>query len=122
MLGGWREEKGTRPFVLFRLIKKRSFNLLCVLDLFFQNAGSQLCLDYLSGPFTLQPGPGHRSARLGLGACCISAEHLLRHCPLHDGRRRATWPEITPLKEKLYGDLAELKTKAAFVTTTGVDV
>ena len=30
-----------------RLIKKRSFNLLCVLDL-FQNAGSQLCLRFFS--------------------------------------------------------------------------
>ena len=46
-VGGWRKEKGTRltqerglprkwpRFVLFRLIEKRSFNLLCVLDLFF---------------------------------------------------------------------------------------
>ena len=42
MPGSWREEKGTKlpglprkfaRFVLFRLIKKRSFNLLCVLDL-----------------------------------------------------------------------------------------
>ena len=32
-------------FVLFRLIKKRSFNLLCVLD-FFQNAGSQPCFRF----------------------------------------------------------------------------
>ena len=35
------------PFVLFRLIKKRSFNLLCVLDLFFRtlavNSLSDLC-------------------------------------------------------------------------------
>ena len=32
-------------FALFRQIKKRSFNLLCVLDL-FQNAGSQLCFRF----------------------------------------------------------------------------
>ena len=45
-VGDWRKEKGTPDcswkrglpwkfarFVLFRLIKKRSFNLLCVLDL-----------------------------------------------------------------------------------------
>ena len=32
-------------FVLFRLIKKLSFNLLCVLDL-FQNSGSQFCFRF----------------------------------------------------------------------------
>ena len=33
-------------FVLFRPVKKHSFNLLCVLDLFFQNSGSKLCLRF----------------------------------------------------------------------------
>ena len=34
-------------FVLFRPIKKRSFDLLRVLDHFFQNAGSQLCFRFM---------------------------------------------------------------------------
>ena len=38
MLGGWQKEK----FVLFCPIKKRSFNLLCVLDLFSERCQSSL--------------------------------------------------------------------------------
>ena len=45
-------------FVLFRPIKKRSFNLLCVLGLFFfvffQNAGSQLCFRFFP-PISFRP-------------------------------------------------------------------
>ena len=35
----------SKPFLLLPE-RQRSFNLLCVLDLFFQNAGSQLCLRF----------------------------------------------------------------------------
>ena len=41
-------------FVLFRPIKKRSFNLLCVLALFFQNAGSQLCFRFFFKCYDIQ--------------------------------------------------------------------
>ena len=30
---------------------------------------------------------------------------LLQHCLLQDALRRTAWPEETPLKEKLHGDL-----------------
>ena len=52
----------------------------------------------------------------------MTTEHLLQHCPLHDGLRVVTWPEITPLREKLYSDRTELKRTAAFVKAAGVDV
>ena len=39
MLGGLREAKGTRLPVSSN--QKHFLNLLCILDLFFQNAGSQ---------------------------------------------------------------------------------
>ena len=41
---------------------------------------------------------------------------------LHDGLKGDTQPENRPLREKLYGDLAELKRTAAFVRATGADV
>ena len=50
----------------------------------------------------------------------MTTEHFLQHCPLHVGLRGDTWPENRPLREKLYGDLAELT--AAFARATGVDV
>ena len=52
----------------------------------------------------------------------MTTEHFLQHCPLHVGLRGDTWPENRPLRERLYGDLAELKRTAAFVTASGVDV
>ena len=52
----------------------------------------------------------------------VTSEHLLQHCPLQDGPRRAALSEEAVLREKLYGDLAELKRTAVFVKVTGVDV
>ena len=58
MPGNCREEKGTRlprrekdyrkfaRFVLFRLIKKRSFNILCVLDIFFSGRWQSTLLKF----------------------------------------------------------------------------
>ena len=48
----------------------------------------------------------------------MTAEHLLQHCRLHDAMRRDMWPEPTPLRDKLYGNLEELRRTAAFVRTT----
>ena len=36
--------------------------------------------------------------------------------------RLAAWPDETPLREKLYGDLAALRKTASFVRAPGVDV
>ena len=51
----------------------------------------------------------------------MTAEHLLQHCQLH-ALRRDMWPELIPLKDKLYGNLEELRTIAAFVRATGISV
>ena len=52
----------------------------------------------------------------------MTAEHLLQHCPLHDATRRDTWLEPTPLRDKLYGNLEELRRTAAFVRATGISI
>ena len=52
----------------------------------------------------------------------VTTEHLIQHCPLHNGLRGDTWPENRPLREKLYGGLAELKRTAAFVRASREDV
>ena len=39
----------------------------------------------------------------------MTAEHLLQHCQLHDAMRRDMWPEPIPLRNKLYGNLEELR-------------
>ena len=51
-----------------------------------------------------------------------TAEHLLQHCQLDDALRRDMWPELKPLRDKLYGSLEELKRTAAFVRATGISV
>ena len=50
------------------------------------------------------------------------ADHLLQNCPLHDAMRRDTWPDPTLLRDKLYGNLEELRRTAAFVRTTGISI
>ena len=50
----------------------------------------------------------------------MTAEHLLQHCRLHDALRRDMWPEPTLQRDKLYGNLEELRRTAAFVRTTGI--
>ena len=54
----------------------------------------------------------------------MTAEHLLQHCRLHDddAMRRDIWPEPTLLRDKLYGNLEELRRTAAFVRTTGISI
>ena len=44
----------------------------------------------------------------------VTAEHLLQHCRLHGAMRRDMWPEPTLLRDKLYGNLEELRRTAAF--------
>ena len=52
----------------------------------------------------------------------MDTAHVLQDCPLQDIPRLAAWPEETPLREKLYDDLAALKKTASFVQTIGVDI
>ena len=45
----------------------------------------------------------------------MTVEHLLQHFRLHDAMSRDMWPEPTLLRDKLYGNLGELRRTAAFV-------
>ena len=44
----------------------------------------------------------------------MTVEHLLQHALSRD-----MWPEPTPLRDKLYSNLEELRRTAAFVRVTG---
>ena len=52
----------------------------------------------------------------------MAAEHLLQHCQLHDAVRRDMWPEPIRLRDKLYGNLAELRRTATFVRAAGFSI
>ena len=52
----------------------------------------------------------------------MTTEHLLQHCRLHDAMRRDMWPELMLLRDKLYGNLEELRRTAAFVKATGISI
>ena len=52
----------------------------------------------------------------------MTSPHLLQECPLHDVIRRETWPEETPLRDKLHGDVLALQRTADFIRATGVAV
>ena len=41
---------------------------------------------------------------------------------LHDATRRDMWPEPALLRDKLYGNLEELRRTAAFLRTTGISI
>ena len=52
----------------------------------------------------------------------MTAEHLLQHCRLHDAMRWDMWPEPMLLRDKLYGNLEELRRTATFVRATGISI
>ena len=52
----------------------------------------------------------------------ITAEHLLQHCQFHDAQRREIWPEPTPLRDKFYSNLEELRRTAAFVQAIDISI
>ena len=52
----------------------------------------------------------------------MTAEHQLQHCRLLGAMRRDMWPEPTLLRDKLYGNLEELRRTAAFVRATGISI
>ena len=64
-------------FVLFYPINKRSFNFLCVLDLLFKNASSQLCLRLLLKVFVMNP-PVFRCVAMLCIACGPNVVATLR--------------------------------------------
>ena len=49
-----------------------------------------------------------------------TTEHLLQSCPLFEALRQRTWPDHTPMVQKLYGSLEDLQRTATFATETGV--
>ena len=84
--------------------------------------------------FRLRPGHNrlnvhmYNKFKVGESELCLcnadimTAEHLLQHCQLHNALRRDMWPEPTLVRNKLYGNLEELKRTAAFVRTTGISI
>ena len=52
----------------------------------------------------------------------MTAEHLLQRCQLHVVLRLDMWPEPMPLRDKLYGNLEELRRTATFLRVTGIFV
>ena len=67
----------------------------------------------------------HNKFKVGESEMCpcnadiMTAEHLLQHC---HALRRDMWPEPTLLRDKVYGNLEELRRTAAFVRATGITV
>ena len=49
-------------------------------------------------------------------------ERLLQQCQLHDTLRRDMWPELIPLRNKLRGNLEELRRIAAFIQAIGISI
>ena len=47
---------------------------------------------------------------------------LEKYYGLHDATRRDMWPEPTLLRDKLYGNLEELRRTAAFLRTTDISI
>ena len=52
----------------------------------------------------------------------MTAEHLLKHCQLHDVLRQNMCLEPIPLRDKFYGELEELRRTAGFVRMTGISI
>ena len=49
-------------------------------------------------------------------------EHVLQRCNRHQPERIAQWPSVTPLHQKLYGGLEDLKKTTNFITAAGLVV
>ena len=52
----------------------------------------------------------------------MDAEHLLQHCQLYDALRLHMGPEPIPLRDKLHGNLQELRKTAALVRAITISV
>jgi len=51
-----------------------------------------------------------------------TTKHVLQGCNRHQPERIAQWPSATPLHQKLYGDLEDLKKTTNFITAAGLVV
>ena len=51
-----------------------------------------------------------------------TTEHVLERCNRHQPERIAQWPSASPLHQKLYGGLEDLKKTTNFITTAGLVV
>ena len=51
-----------------------------------------------------------------------TTEYVLQICNRHQPERIAQWPSATPLRQKLYGGLEDLKKTTNFITTAGLVV
>ena len=51
-----------------------------------------------------------------------TTEHVLQRCNRHEPERIARWPSATPLHQKLYGGLEDLKKTTNFITAAGLVV
>ena len=56
------------------------------------------------------------------GTADMTVEHLLQHCPTHQNLRADTWPAQTPIREKIFGPVEDLRRTAAYIRATGVTV
>ena len=52
----------------------------------------------------------------------MDTEHLLQSCPTHEELRKEIWPNAKQLREKLYGNLEDLRRTADFVRRAGVTI
>ena len=68
----------------------------------------------------------YRVLRIGRSVMCpcntapMTSAHVLQECPSHGASRRAIWPQPTPLEEKLYGNLANLRRTVEFIKISGL--
>ena len=51
-----------------------------------------------------------------------TTEHVLQKCNRHQPERIAQWPSATPIHQKLYGGLEDLKKTTNFITAAGLVV
>ena len=51
-----------------------------------------------------------------------TTEHVLQRCNRHQPEQIAQWPSATPLHQKLYGGLEDLKKTTNFITAAGLVV
>ena len=70
----------------------------------------------------------HNKSKFGESEMCpynadiMTTEHQLQLCQLDDALRRDMWSELIPLRDKLYGNLENLRRTTAFVRVTGISV
>jgi len=64
----------------------------------------------------------HIISRVIIGEEDQTTEHVLQICNRHQPERIAQWPSATPLHQKLYGSLEDLKKTTNFITAVGLVV